>query len=209
MCVKIAEDRLVREYLKCKGIDPSTGHVPSEAVHFSTHWIEEMEESTDSPIDTILFAQLAKTLEDQIAKGKKKRIFEPGEGISLAPTTIKNAVEFLQHFDLFTVDEDLNGRLFETFLTATMRGEALGQFFTPRNVVKFMVKLAELRANLSAMDTALDGCCGTGGFLIEAMADMTNTISQKASLTTKQRADLMQSLRIENLWGIDAGKDPE
>src|SRR5258708_34743940 len=41
------------------------------------------------------------------------------------------------------------------------------------------------------------------------MADMTNTISQNASLTTKQRADLMQSLRMENLWGIDAGKDPE
>src|SRR5258708_23627245 len=187
MCVKIAEDRLVREYLKCKGIDPSTGHVPSEAVHFSTHWIEEMEESTDSPIDTILFAQLAKTLEDQIAKGKKKRIFEPGEGISLAPTTIKNAVEFLQHFDLFTVDEDLNGRLFETFLTATMRGEALGQFFTPRNVVKFMVQMAKLRTTMDALDLVLDGCCGTGGFLIEAMADMTAKITANTALSNEER----------------------
>jgi type I restriction enzyme M protein len=53
-----------------------------------------------------------------------------------------------------------------------MRGEALGQFFTPRSVVKFMVKLAKLRATREKMDLVLDGCCGTAGFLIEAMADM-------------------------------------
>lgn len=209
MFVKIDEDRRLRERLTLRGWDPSSGKVPSEDVRFSVRWIEQLEESTDNPIDSILFAQLAKALEAQIALGEKKRIFETGEGIGLAPSTIKDAVKFLEHLDLYAVDEDLNGRLFETFLTATMRGEALGQFFTPRSVVKFMVKMARLRAGPQATDLVLDGCCGTAGFLIEAMSDMDTTIEANRALTPHERATLHQQLRRETLWGIDAGKDPQ
>lgn len=209
MFVKIDEDRRLHEYLSANHIDVSAGVVARDAVRFSTDWIEQMESSTDNPIDTILFAQLANNLETQIAKKEKKRIFAQNEGIALTPTTIKDSVEYLQHLDLYTVDEDLNGRLFETFLTATMRGEALGQFFTPRSVVKFMVKMAKLKATPQIMDLVLDGCCGTGGFLIEAMADMGMTITTNKALSSHDLETLMQRLRQETLWGIDAGKDPE
>lgn len=209
MFVKIDEDRRLHEFLAANKIDTSSGVVPRDAVRFSTDWIEQMESSTDNPVDTILFAQLAKNLETQIAKKEKKRIFEEKEGIELAPATVKDTVEYLQHLDLYTVDEDLNGRLFETFLTATMRGEALGQFFTPRTVVKFMVKMAELRATSAVMDLVLDGCCGTGGFLIEAMADMSATIVANKALSGNDRETQLRRLRQETLWGIDAGKDPE
>lgn len=168
-----------------------------------------MEGTAENPIDTILFAELSKKLEAQIDRGEKKRIFEKSEGIDLAPSTIKDVVSFLEHLDLYAVDEDLNGRLFETFLTATMRGEALGQFFTPRSVVKFMVAMSRLRVTREHMDLVLDGCCGTGGFLIEAMADMTNSINNNASLTPRERGALLKKLRTQNLWGIDAGKDPQ
>ncbi|HEX8653215.1 MAG TPA: N-6 DNA methylase [Pyrinomonadaceae bacterium] len=211
MFVKIDEDKRLHEHLISTSHDFSSGKVPKGAVRFSVHWIEEMEEETDTddPINTILFARLAKNLEEQIANKEKKRIFEPGELINLAPSTIKDAVRFLEHLDLYAVDEDLNGRLFETFLTATMRGEDLGQFFTPRSVVKFMVKLANLQAApLKAMDMVLDGCCGTGGFLIEAMADMSHSVSSNRAITTKEQETLHRQLRTENLWGIDAGKDP-
>jgi type I restriction enzyme M protein len=209
MFVKIDEDRRLREYLATNNIDTSSGFIPSDAVRFSTDWIDEMSATTDNPVDTILFAQLARGLEAQIAKKEKKRIFEEGEGIELAPSTIRDAVEFLEHLDLYAVDEDLNGRLFETFLTATMRGEALGQFFTPRSVVKFMVKLAKLRATTETMDSVLDGCCGSGGFLIEAMAEMSDVVADNKSLTSKEREDLLRRLKQETLWGIDAGKDPK
>lgn len=209
MFVKIDEDRRLHEYLIANHIDNLPGAVPRDAVRFSVDWIEQMESSTDNPIDTILFAQLAKNLETQIAKKEKKRIFAENEGIDLTPATVKDAVQYLQHLDLYTVDEDLNGRLFETFLTATMRGEALGQFFTPRSVVKFMVKMAKLRAKPQVMDLVLDGCCGTGGFLIEAMADMGAAIAANRSLSNHDHDTLMQNLRQETLWGIDAGKDPE
>ncbi len=210
MFVKIDEDRRIREFLdRQKDRVLPNGFVPRKAVRFSTDWIEEMEDAAENPIDTILFAELSKKLEEQIERKEKKRIFEKQESIDLTPTTIKDVVSFLEHLDLFTVDEDLNGRLFETFLTATMRGEALGQFFTPRSVVKFMVAMARLRATREQMDLVLDGCCGTGGFLIEAMADMTNAIANNASLTPRERGTLLKKLRTENLWGIDAGKDPQ
>jgi type I restriction enzyme M protein len=90
-----------------------------------------------------------------------------------------------------------------------MRGEALGQFFTPRSVVKFMVAMARLTVTRNEMDTVLDGCCGTGGFLIEAMASMANSISELSSLTSRERERLLKQLQTQNLWGIDAGKDPQ
>lgn len=207
MFVKLDEDRRLREYMAAHGL--SEGMVPVDAVRFSVEWIEQMEGTTDNPVDTILFSQLTRNLETQIAKGDKKRIFESGEGIELAPETIKSAVLLLQHLDLYTVDDDLNGRLFETFLTATMRGKALGQFFTPRSVVKFMVQLAKLRASKGEMDVVLDGCCGTGGFLIEAMADMAQKLKDNSFFTPNEREELLHRLRKEALWGIDAGKDPQ
>ena len=210
MFIKIDEDKRLRERLALyPGADSiPQGFVPREVVHFAVHWVNEMEEDTENPVNTILFAKLAERLEEQIAKKEKKRIFDKGEGIKLAPSTIKEVVKLLEHLDLGAVDEDLNGRMFETFLTATMRGEALGQFFTPRSVVKFMVKLARLRATRTHMDTVLDGCCGTGGFLIEAMADMSDRVLGNVGLTATERDLLLQQLRTEALWGIDAGSDP-
>jgi len=74
--------------------------------------------------------------------------------------------------------------------------------------VKFMVRLAKLRASESYMDTVLDGCCGTGGFLIEAMVNMSETLNNNKSLSLTQKENLMRHLRTEALWGIDAGQDP-
>ena len=68
MFVKIDEDRRVHEYLIEHSIDPSDGIVPDAAVRFSVGWLEQMTGTTDNPIDTILFAKLAKRLEEQIAK---------------------------------------------------------------------------------------------------------------------------------------------
>lgn len=209
MFVKISEDRKLHEKLSSQPpIGLVAGYVPREYVRLSVHWINEMEEVTDNPINTILFSQLAQSIELQILQKEKKRIFEQGEGIRLAPSTVKEVIKILEHLDLYAVDEDLNGRLFETFLTATMRGEALGQFFTPRAVVKFMVKLAKLRASADHMDRVMDGCCGTGGFLIEAMANMSEALNSNKGLSQNEKDTLIKQLRTEILWGIDAGQDP-
>ena len=105
-----------------------TTTVPADAVRFWVRWIEQMENTTDDPINTILFAQLSNQLEEQIAQREKKRIFDRGEGIGLEPATMKVVVSSLEHFHFYTVDDDLNRRLFDTFLSATLRCKELGQF---------------------------------------------------------------------------------
>jgi len=58
------------------------------------------------------------------------------------------------------------------------------------------------------IDKVLDACCGTGGFLIEAMADLTNKIYKNPSLSSTEKEQLVESVRTECLYGIDAGKSP-
>ena len=66
-------------------------------------------------------------MERDIARGTRKWIFDAGSQINLKPETIQRVVKKLEKLFLFGID--LNGRLFETFLNATMRGKDLGQFF--------------------------------------------------------------------------------
>ena len=107
---------------------------------------------------------------------------------------------------MFGIDEDLNGRLFETFLSATMRGRDLGQFFTPRSVVKMMTQLADLQVNRDRQDRVIDACCGSGGFLIEALTIMRNKIRENDSLTPHEKIAVLDKVCNESIYGIDFGK---
>lgn len=182
--------------------------LPKDYIIFGKHWIEREEKEKPNPIDSILFDELRKELAKEYKAGTKKRIFADDEKIKLKPSTIKRVVELLEHYDLFGVDEDLNGKLFETFLSATMRGKALGQFFTPRSVVLFMTKMVKLRADKEHIDKVLDACCGTAGFLIEAMAQMSQQIDENPSLTNIEKDVLENKLKEECLYGIDVGEGP-
>ena len=183
--------------------------LPRESVIFSVHWIENREgEGIVNPVDAVLFSRLRDEIEQQIALERKKRIFEPGERIRLNPDTVKDIVRRLEHYDLFGVDEDLNGRLFETYLSATMRGRELGQYFTPRSVVELMTRLADLQATPARQDRVLDACCGSGGFLIEALTIMRNAVRANDSLNDSEKERLIETISSGRLYGIDFAKDP-
>ena len=212
MFVKLWADRNLRDNSGTREYFKETDkpiYLPSSAVPFSVDWIEAREkEGTVNPVDTILFARLREDIERSIQERKKKRIFDKDERIRLKPDTIKDVTRRLQHYDLFGIDEDLNGRLFETFLSATMRGRELGQFFTPRSVVRMMALLAGLETNRKNQTTVVDACCGSGGFLIEALTIMRNLVRQNTSLSPTERTDLFDRICNECLYGIDVGKDP-
>lgn len=69
---------------------------------------------------------------------------------------------------LVNIDPEFKLRLYETFLRKSARLQRLGQFFTPRNVVKPMVAMAQLD-RLNDGDTVLDPAAGVGGFLLEPL----------------------------------------
>ena len=182
--------------------------IAKEPVTFSSHWItERQKEGTINPINDT-FIRLRDEIERAIGLKNKKRIFLKDEDLGLGADTVMQVVKKLEHFDMFGIDEDLNGRLFETFLAATMRGRELGQFFTPRSVVKMMTQLAGLRVTRKRQDRVLDGCCGTGGFLIESLAVMRNTVRVNRSLSSTEKNNLIAMIANECIHGIDYGQDP-
>ncbi len=199
--VKLNEDKRIRDIID-SGMPLKRGDFK-----FSIEWLSERETETDNPLSTILFAELQKDLREQIEKKKKKPIFPPNEGIDLKAPTIKEAVRILQNYDLYTIDEDLNGRMFETFLNATIRGRELGQYFTPRKVVKFMTKLANLRIERGdgqiKVDSILDACCGSGGFLIDAMADLIDKVKGNPALMPYMD-DAFETIKTKSVFGIEA-----
>lgn len=209
MFVKLWEDRKLHEDPELGPLIRAGQPIPRDRLVFSTQWIESLESrGVENPVDGTLFRHLTETLAEAVAKREKKPIFESDEKTRLHPGTAKQVVSRLETFDMFGIDEDLNGRLFETFLSATMRGEALGQYFTPRSIVKLMERLASPVAGRRHVDRVLDACCGTGGFLIECLTDMRNQIRGNTSLRQTEVAALQEKVANEAIFGIDAGQDP-
>ena len=164
--------------------------ITKEDVFFSEDYIRRQnKQHIENPFN-ILFDNLKKELKKEIDLNNKKIIFESNEKIDLKPSTILEVVKLLEHLDLHGIDEDLNGRMFESFLNATVRGKDLGQFFTPRTVVKFMVKMVDISVSNNQVETVLDGLCGSGGFLIESMAQMFEKINLKKNLSDEERREL-------------------
>ncbi|GAB3636740.1 N-6 DNA methylase [Hymenobacter arcticus] len=187
--------------------------IPAAEVKFSTKWINEYSTQTLNPLNSIQFKNLTSTMEKEIAQKKRKRIFEQNENINLKPNTISMIVEKLENIFLFGIDADLNGRLFETFLNATMRGKDLGQFFTPRSVVKLTTKLATLKVNVTInnvkhTDTVFDACCGSGGFLIDILNDMWRKVDNNSSLSTTEKTQIKFDIANNRIIGVDIARAP-
>ena len=83
--------------------------------------------------------------------------------IKLKDRTIRKIVESFENYDLGLTAFDVKGEAFEYFLGDTFTG-GLGEYFTPRNIVEFMVDAIDPKIG----DKLIDPFCGTGGFLIYA-----------------------------------------
>lgn len=94
---------------------------------------------------------------------KDDDLFDPNEVIRIRENSFEAIVKELEIYNLSTTSDDVKGIAFEKFLGKTFRGE-LGQFFTPRTIVDFMVEVLDPQEG----EVLCDPCCGSGGFLIRA-----------------------------------------
>ncbi len=118
---------------------------------FTADWLDS--QLGDNPLD-VLFQQTKQEY-------KEDRIFEDGESINLKPATGREIVRLLEKYNLSDTSEDVKGIAFERFLGRTFRGE-IGQFFTPRTIVEFMVRMVQPKER----EILCDPASGSGGFLI-------------------------------------------
>lgn len=95
---------------------------------------------------------------------------------------LKEIMDKLDPLTLTDVDSDVKGDAFEYFLKAsTATKNDLGEYFTPRHIVKTMVRLVNPRIG----ETIYDPFCGTGGFLIESFRYIYNNMARtEANLRT-------------------------
>jgi type I restriction enzyme M protein len=105
------------------------------------------------PLNT-LFEQTKEAYEED-------KIFDDDEEIRLKPATGREIVKLLERYNLSDTSEDVKGIAFERFLGRTFRGE-IGQFFTPRTIVEFMIRMVDPKEG----DIICDPASGSGGFLI-------------------------------------------
>jgi len=114
----------------------------------------------------VLKRQIAENPLDNLFQETKKaystdKIFGDRERINLKPATGEAIVKELERYNLSDTSEDIKGVAFERFLGRTFRGE-IGQFFTPRSIVEFMVRMVDPQEG----DIVCDPASGSGGFLI-------------------------------------------
>ena len=195
--IKIREDK-VRGKLPLE--------TPTYTIPLTLAWLDVQKRTSKHPVRDILFKTLHTQLEEAITKEKKKRIFEKDETLKLSASTCEDLIELFESVDLSLIDEDLNGRMFEVFLAASIRGKDLGQFFTPRSVVDFMTRIALRNIDVTNPPRVLDACCGTAGFLIEVMAYLIGRLRDDTRLTDDRKEEIKRKICNECLFGVEANE---
>ena len=96
-------------------------------------------------------------------------------------------LEAVDQTHLFTLSQAYEGLL----LKMGEKNNDGGQFFTPREVIRAMVRAIDPKLG----DTVYDPGCGTGGFLAQAFEWMRERLGPGAT------ADQLQALREDSFWG--------
>ncbi|EAI6143961.1 N-6 DNA methylase [Campylobacter upsaliensis] len=127
-------------------------------------------------------------------KEKDSNVFD--NALILDADEIKFLVENLESISLSETDLDIKGKVFQKFFADFFKGTA-GQYFTPLNIVRFMVECFDLRQN----DLVLDPSCGSGGFLLQTLQYMQEK-SKKLDGEYNQKR-FWHSFAEKNLYGIE------
>lgn len=108
---------------------------------------------------------------------------------------LKRIIDKLDPLELTNINSDIKGDAFEYFLRATSAtGNDLGEYFTPRHIVKMMVKLV----NPQIGEKIYDPFCGTGGMLIESFRHIYNTMPRNPTTLNILQKDTIFGNEITN-----------
>ncbi|NTS66163.1 restriction endonuclease subunit M [Sphingomonas sp. HHU CXW] len=134
-------------------------------------------------------------------RARDKEVFQ--DNIRLSNAELQTVVGYLADTNLSETDLDSKGRAFETFMTGFFRGE-FGQYFTPRNIVKFIVDALPITSESAVIDTS----CGSGGFLLHALDKVRRQADAMAedgyfSRDSRQHWKHWHDFAENNLYGIE------
>lgn len=116
-------------------------------------------------------------------------------------TALMDVVKLLEPYSLVGTSDDIKGAVYEIFLKANLRGD-LDQYFTPRQIVDFMVKMA----NPEVGENFVDPAAGSGGFLVAAFQEVNKKL-RNMNLSEKDFQKKEDELTQTHIWGQEADYD--
>ncbi|MDD4902148.1 MAG: N-6 DNA methylase [Patescibacteria group bacterium] len=93
-----------------------------------------------------------------------RQIFHGAKLLIPDEVTLKRTVEIIDTIEFSNLDTDIKGDLYESLLSSIESAGELGQFLTPRHIVRAIVEMV----NPKIGETIFDPACGSAGFLITA-----------------------------------------
>ncbi|WP_342270971.1 class I SAM-dependent DNA methyltransferase [Candidatus Tisiphia endosymbiont of Parasteatoda lunata] len=111
-----------------------------------------------------------------------------------SPDIFEEIIYEISKLNLTASDSDVNGDAFEYFLKNAYQGikiKDLGEYFTPRNIVRTMISMV----NPKIGETIYDPFCGTGGFLIVAFRYL--------KIRTSFNDEMQNILRKKTIYGSE------
>jgi type I restriction enzyme M protein len=100
-------------------------------------------------------------------------VIEVGDTIVLDAVSVTYLVGEIQQFCLIDSERDVIADAFEIFISHALKGPQ-GQFFTPRNVVRLVMRMVSPEPGEKLIDPA----CGSGGFLIESLRHLWRRVDE-------------------------------
>lgn len=132
----------------------------------------------------------------QEAKKKDQEVFR--EDIKLNAKVVYTLVEHLQSINFNKTDIDAKGVAFERFMEHFFKGK-MGQFFTPREIIRFCVRMIVPRTNQKVLDPS----CGSGGFLLNMMEHIRQNAEAEHDDDEKEAYAEWSDFAKNNIFGIE------
>lgn len=176
-----------------KMYDELENFTDTQAYFFQTDELQSHTQLKETIVERFTKAVSAKKVNEE------KEILTP---ITLNEHQIHFIVKELQQYSLINTDNDPKGLAFETFIEHYMKGE-FGQFFTPRNIVDFMLQISPINLDkrFNYKSKVLDPCCGSGSFLVHSIM---NFKKMKPEVRTPDRSMFQwQHFANHSIYGVE------
>ncbi len=210
----VTEDDLTRRFKQAHNalwgggeLNPSTAFDELDKLIFCKIWDEKKPRKQGEPYDFQIFKEDKEEKTDEYLIERIKSLYDEGrkkdpevfkDDIRLSPEKLRTVVGYLEGINLGDTDLDSKGRAFETFMGSFFRGD-FGQFFTPRNIVKFIVDVLPITNDSLVLDTS----CGSGGFLLHALDKIRQQGKEYYPENSIEHYKYWHDFAEKNLFGIE------
>ncbi len=184
-------------------LDPAQAFDEMSKLMFAKYY----DELWNTKINQCYGFQIGSNESDEVVADRIKKLYlesqkrEPNvfkEDVIAPSEVIFEVVRALEDVSLKHTDLDAKGRAFEKFLGEIFRGK-MGQYFTRREIVKFMVNVIDP----DVFDFIIDPACGSGGFLLYSWSYVTDNLKKDYAGDNENINRLDWDFSHKHIFGIE------